>query len=434
MKRIMCIVLVLCFIAFGLFAGGQKGGEAEYKAIRFMTTETDPTSLEADEYIISSFQTKYPDTRVFPEYITMEDAYQKAQLMASAGINPDLYYCGSDSAVELYENGYTDPVDDLIKQIGDDFAQSSLDAYKAADGKTIGVPSQSGTYLYWFRGDLAKQAGLAKPTTRAEIVSMVTKLHTDDIYGYTGIGAQHPNNQTPFYVYTWNDGNFVFNEDASEAVFHTKSRAASKKILEFLLAIAEHGPPGFIGTGYEDAGNDFIVGRAASIHISTRLPSWIMAQNPDMLEKTDAVPLPAASGKTLYMWGGADAWVLFKNSKYKDRAKEFVVHFMTGDRYAKFLHAVPMHLLPVRPSFAADPDYLSNPVVKQFRSTLDLVMANFGNLRSPAAERGKPLPGTGECYGSKAMAKATNELYAGKITTDEWLDKVGAEFNRILAD
>jgi hypothetical protein len=55
-------------------------------------------------------------------------------------------------------------------------------------------------------------------------------------------------------------------------------------------------------------------------------------------------------------------------------------------------------------------------------------------LRSPAAEQGKPLPGTGECYGSKAIAKATNELYSGKITTDEWLDKVGAEFNRILAD
>ncbi|MBA7579102.1 hypothetical protein ES708_20969 [subsurface metagenome] len=159
-----------------------------------------------------------------------------------------------------------------------------------------------------------------------------------------------------------------------------------------------------------------------------------MAQNPDMLEKTDAVPLPASPGKSLYMWGGADAWILFKNSKYQERAKDFMVHFMTGDRYAKFLHAVPMHLLPVRPSFAADPDYLSNPVVKHFRSTLDLVMANFGNLRAPATERGKPLPGTGECYGSAAMAKANNELYSGKITIDEWLDEVGAEFNRILAD
>ena len=434
MKRIMCIVLVLCFVAFGLFAGGQKGGKAEYKAIRFMSTETDPVSVEADQYIIDSFESEYPDTKVFPEYITMEDAYQKAQLMATAGINPDLYLGGTDAAVSLYNNGYSDAVNDVIERIGDDFAQSSIDAYTLPDGKILGVPMQSGTYLFWFRGDLAKQAGLDKPTSRAEMLDLVTKLHTDDIYGYTGIGADHPNNQTPFYVWTWNDGNFVFNEDASEAVFHTKNRADSKKILEFMVAMAEHAPPGFIGTGYEDAGNDFIVGRAASVMISTRLPSWIMAQNPDMLDKTDAVPLPASPGKTLYMWGGADAWILFKNSKYQERAKDFMVHFMTGDRYAKFLHAVPMHLLPVRPSFAADPDYLSNPVVKHFRSTLDLVMANFGNLRAPATERGKPLPGTGECYGSAAMAKANNELYSGKITIDEWLDEVGAEFNRILAD
>ncbi len=32
------------------------------------------------------------------------------------------------------------------------------------------------------------------------------------------------------------------------------------------------------------------------------------------------------------------------------------------------------------------------------------------------------------------MAKATDKLYAGKITIDQWLDDVGAEFNRILAD
>jgi ABC-type glycerol-3-phosphate transport system substrate-binding protein len=430
----MGVVLVLCLAATGVFAGGRQEAAAKYKAIRFMTTETDPVSLEADAYIIGSFQAQFPDTKVFPEYITMEDAYQKAQLMATAGINPDLFYCGPDSAVELYKGGYTVAVDHLIKRIGDDFAQPILDTCRAADGKIIGVPTQTGSELFWFRGDLAKQAGLGRPTSREEILAMVTKLHTGEIYGYTGIGAVHPNNQSPFYIYTWNDGNYMFNEDASKALFHTGNREASKKILEYLLALAKHAPPGFIGTGYEDAGNDFISGRAASVELPTRLPSWVMAQNPDMLEKIDAVPLPASPGKTLYLWGGADNWVLFKNSKHKERAEEFVVHFMTGDRYAKFLHAVPMHLLPVRPSFAADPDYLANPVVSHFRSTLDMLMASVGNLRAPATERGRPLPGTGECYGSQVMAKAMNELYSGKITTDQWLDKVGEEFNRILAE
>ncbi len=69
---------------------------------------------------------------------------------------------------------------------------------------------------------------------------MVTKLHTDDIFGYTGIGALHPNNQTPFYMYTWNDGNYIFNKDGSKAIFQTENRAASKKILEFPIAIFTH--------------------------------------------------------------------------------------------------------------------------------------------------------------------------------------------------
>jgi len=434
MKKWICVLTVLCLFVSGLSAGGKKeqGVEEGKKAIRFMTTETDPESVDVDNYIIKSFQEKHPDTMVFPEYVTMEDAYQKTMLMISANINPDLYYTSPQEMADAHSLGVLEPLDDVVKRIGDDFDPTLMKTCQIG-GKTYAVPTQSGSYLYWYRKDLAAKAGVAKPTTYEEIADLIPKMHNPpDTYGYTGIGAVHPNQQTPFYVMTWNFGGNIFNREGTEALFHTKYRDNSVKIANFLLHYAKHAPPGFIGTGYTEAGADYHTGRAASLFLSTRLPSWIMASNPDILEKTDAVPLPATPGNKVYLWGGVNIWILFKNSKHIDRAKEFIVHYMTGDRYAKFLLAVPLHLLPVRPKFIENEAYMSHRIIKNFKGTLEMLMKSLGNFRAPATEYGEPMAKAGACYGGKSMTKSMNRMYAGKMSVDEFLDQAGAEYNRIL--
>jgi ABC-type glycerol-3-phosphate transport system substrate-binding protein len=434
MKRLVCLLIILCLAAAGIFAGGKKEQAVEEgkKAIRFMTTETEPESVDVDNYIIKSFQEKYPDTMVFPEYITMEDAYEKAMLMISANINPDLYYTSPQEMADAYALGVLETLDDVVKRIGDDFDPTLMKTCQVG-GKTYAVPTQSGCYLYWYRKDLAAKAGISKPTTYEEIADMIPKMHNPpEIYGYTGIGAVHPNQQTPFYVMTWNYGGYIFNKEGTAALFHTKYRDNSVKIANFLNHCVEYAPPGFIGTGYTEAGADYHTGRAASLFLSTRLPSWIMASNPDMLEKTDAVPVPATKGNQVYLWGGVNIWILFKNSKYVDRAKDFIVHYMTGDRYAKFLLAVPLHLLPVRPKFIDNEDYMSHPIIKNFKGTLEMLMKSLGYFRAPSTEYGEPLVKAGACYGGKSMSKYMNMMYAGKLSVDEFIDQSGAEYDRIL--
>jgi len=436
MRRIICVLIVLCFAGAVLFAGGQKGGEAAEgkKSIRFMTTETDPVSVEADEFIIKTFQEKYPDTLVFPEYITMGDAYEKIMLMISADINPDLYQSNFQQAADAYGVDALASLDDAVERIGDDFDPTMMQA-GTFDGKVYAIPMRSGSYLYWYRKDLASKAGFDRPTSYEEIAELIPAMHDPpEVYGYTGIGAVHPNQQTPFYVMTWNHGGYIFNEDGTEAVFHTKYRDNSEKILEFLGDAADHAPPGFIGTGYTEAGADYHTGRAASLMLSTRLPSWIYSSNPDMLEKTDAVPVPATEGNEVYLWGGANVWVMFNNSKYPQRAEDFVVHYMTGEEYAKFLLAVPMHLIPVRKGFIDNPEYRSHRIIKNFGGTLEMLMDSIGNFRGPSYERGTPIVKAGACYGGKSMTKNLNRFYAGKMTIDEVLDETGEEYNRLLQE
>ena len=432
MKKTVVFSIVFIILAFGVFSGGQRE-TLKAKGIRFVTNETDPESLEADRYIIKSFEEKYPDVKVLPEYVTVENADQKLIAMISADINPDIYYAPTGTAAEFYEQGLLETLDDVQKAIGDDFDEKMLDIIRK-DGKLFGIPTQTGSVLYFYRKDLAQNAGYVRPQTPDELLDMVAKMTTDKIYGTTLIAGDHANSQTIFCDALYNSGGYFFNKDGTKAAINTEYREASLKVLDFMLKLAKYAPPGFLGRGYAEAAMDFNNEAAASLHYSTRLPSKIVAQKPELLDKTAAIPLPAFPGGESVMLGSPSVWILFKNSKNIEASRNFIVHFMTGDRYAKFLRAVPLHLIPMRKSYVNNADYLADPIVGSFQDTLVMLMDNLGNMRDRWAERGKPMAGSQAVWRSKALAKNLSKLYAGKITPEECLDLTAKEWNRILSE
>lgn len=432
MKNIVILFLVFGLAATGALAGGQRD-VAKARAIRFVSNETDPQSLEADRYIIKTFEEKYPDVKVLPEYVTVEDADQKVIAMIGADINPDLYYATTGTAAEFYKQGILETLDDVQKAIGDDFPQKILDITRK-NGKLFGIPTQTGSVLYFYRKDLAEKVGYGTPQTPDEIVDMVAKMTTQKIYGCTLIAGDHANSQTIFVDALYNSGGYLFNQEGTKAAINTEYKDASLGALNFMLRLAKYAPPGFMGRGYAEAAMDYNNEAAASVHYSTRLPSQIFAQKPELLDKTTAVPLPAFPGGQVVLLGSPSVWILFKNSKNIEAAKNFIVHFMTGDRYAKFLHAVPLHLIPMRKSFADNAEYLANPIVASFKDTLSMLMDNLGDMRDRWAERGQAMPGSQAVWRSRALAKNLSKLYAGQITPEECLDLTANEWNRVLSE
>jgi len=431
MKFLKCLVFLMCVVTLAAFAEGNQEQSGKATAIRFMTTETDPVSVEADKYIIESFENAYPNVKVFPEYVTVGDVFEKILLMAATGVNPDLVYTGVGEAKSLYTNDVLEPVDDVIEEIGDIIPATLSDF----DGSYYYIPTQTGTWLYWYRSDLAKRAGMPLPQTREDVKSLVAKMHQGDMYGYTGIGTNHILNVITPILYIWNSGKYIYNEQGTETYIHTKNREITKEVLEYLLDLSKHAPPGFIGTGYNEAGMDLVNERAASLHSATRIPSWVMSTNPDLLSKLNAIPYPTAHGAEQVVWGAMNVWVLFNNSKNTQGAKNFLTHFMTEDRYIKFLHSVPVHLIPVRSTVLTDPEFLSNPVIAQFKDVISIVTKNYKNLKKPATERpGMVFEKAPATWRGKVAADYLNRMYAGKVSVDEAIDAIGAEWNRILSE
>jgi multiple sugar transport system substrate-binding protein len=56
---------------------------------------------------------------------------------------------------------------------------------------------------------------------------------------------------------------------------------------------------------------------------------------------------------------------------------EFLKFFYRDEHYIRYLHTVPIHLLPVLRSTSRSPKYLDHPAIKKWRSWVDLQEAYF---------------------------------------------------------
>ena len=160
---------------------------AQKKTITFMSAEVDPRSVNIDKFFVNEFQEKYPEVRVFSQYVG--NLQRKLWPMVQAGIAPDVIYVGATETYHLYELGAVLPVDDVIERLGD-ISPNFLVSSKF-DGHFYAVPIQSGGVFLWFRNDWFASKGLLAPRTWGDMLKAAEKL-TDkakDIYGIGLVGV-----------------------------------------------------------------------------------------------------------------------------------------------------------------------------------------------------------------------------------------------------
>jgi len=399
---------------------------AGVKAIRFMTEETDPKSVENDRLLIEEFEKKYPEVKVFPEYIGVEDMTTKIFSMVQAGINPDLLYTGSDNTYKLYELGALEPVDDLIESFGD-IPQNFLDVVDY-DGHIYAVPIQSGGQFIWFRKDWFIEKGLTAPRTWGDMLEAAEAL-TDKVAGVYGIGLvglSTWHNQANYIQRLWSAGGYFFDEQ-NRIALSTKYRKEALKTLAYEQALSKFAPPGFVGHGYMDGRMGFVQGKTAMHASSGRTPADILRTNPALnapnVVGMAAPPVPDEGGRQV-MWDGADMWTVATNSKYPDVAKNFVREFMSGESYIRFLLTVPYHLWPTRATYGSDPRFIDNPLIAGHQDWVKLLEDSMATRVDFSMEH----PGVfnerfGECLGSRIMGDAINAYFAGDISAEEVLDE-----------
>ena len=188
-RRLLALsVLGVLLAAAGCGGGGEEGGDGGDQSITFWMNEDVATRVQATQQIVNRFQ-EQSGVQVEVVAIAEDQLPSQIQTASAAGTLPDVM---GPMALGFVQNLATDDLADpdaaneVIESLGrDTFSERALSLVEA-DGKPMGVPSDTWTQLLVYRKDLFEKAGLETPDTLDKILAAATKLKQS---GQNGIVA-----------------------------------------------------------------------------------------------------------------------------------------------------------------------------------------------------------------------------------------------------
>ncbi|WP_324668864.1 ABC transporter substrate-binding protein [Geochorda subterranea] len=369
-------VLVPIMVAAIALCAATVGVSAEQpKVLRFLTTETDPPSLEVYYQVIAEFQKAHPDTVVLLETATFADRVLILATQVASGVAPDVAQVNVDEIVGYARQGKLLALDDIVSRVGrQDFYPGAL---IDVDGHIYALPYAGDSDVLWVRKDLAKQHGVVLPRNWDEWLDYARRLTLDtngdgriDIYGTAVPASLTGKTDDVMQEILWASGWQTFDADYRVVYDHPRSVRA----LEFLGRLAAYSPPGIASYSFYETLDGFASTRIASALYPGRMLSHLAANNPRLLESTGAMPLPAGPVlQTSYVnW---NSYVVFSSTKHPEEAKAFLEFLVTGDRAIRFVNTVPGHNLPPLRSLAHDDRLRSHPLLQQHPDIASVLFA-----------------------------------------------------------
>jgi multiple sugar transport system substrate-binding protein len=188
-RRSLALSVLCVMLAAAACGGGGDGGrEARDETLTFWSAEDLPERVAAIQRIVTRFQeTSGIQVQVVP--IGEDQLATQIQSASGGGTLPDVLGALSlGFAHTLAADDLTDPdaAGEVIERLGrDTFSERALSLVEA-DGKPVGVPSDTWTQLLVYRTDLFRRAGLQTPDSFGRILAAATKLQRP---GQSGIVA-----------------------------------------------------------------------------------------------------------------------------------------------------------------------------------------------------------------------------------------------------
>ncbi|MFD0693550.1 ABC transporter substrate-binding protein [Paenibacillus sp. GCM10027628] len=263
------------------------------------------------------------------------DAALKAKF--AGGELPDIFANGGYDTLGVWQ----EHLEDLSDQ---SWVNDLLDVAKlpiTKDGKTYGLPLNLEGYGFLYNKDLFAKAGITElPKTLSQLEEASKKLQAAGImpfvnpYQELSTLAQFLGNavskQQP------SGTQFIQDMAAGKAkVVGNPSFEGSMKLLDLTLKYGNKTP---LTTDYNNGVTQFITGQAAMIQEGNWIQPMIDKMNPGM--KVGVLPMPvsedAAFNDRIYV-SPPFSFVVNKDSKVKEEAKQFLTWFATSDAGKKFI-------------------------------------------------------------------------------------------------
>jgi len=365
---------------------------AEKKVVRVWHTETEPATIAAFQEIINDFEKLHPDITIKQEGLAWGDLEAKLTAALAAGSPPDAAHGQAVTCASFYAKGLLRSQEDIAAVIGRDNIWEPVRMQCFHDGKYYGIPHSPNVSLLIYRKDIFKAKGLKQPETWDDFIKVAQAMMERDKDGrVTRYGLSLPG--TPLFInilvgeLTAANGGRLFDLKTGRPAFTEKQVV---EVLDFYKKLNDTVlPPGWLGHAYLDTFANLATGKAAMLYQGYgRGAGYIEKYAPKGTGNPDhfgvMVKPHGPSGKQTAAQIDAEPWMIFKNAKYPEEAAEFIKFFFKEEEYIKYLHTVPIHLLPTLKSVQRSKAYQANEMYQRWKEWVDMDYYYFEkNLAKP---------------------------------------------------
>lgn len=414
-------------------------GPVYAQTLQMLSAEGDPNSVAAMKWAVSEFKKTHPNFDLEYQTVSFTEIGQKIVAAAAAGSPPDIVHLDDFGASVLAEQGMLETAGDVVDAIGKaDYFPTPLGAV-TFKGTVWGVPFSNGFNILWYRKDLYEKNGLKPPKTWAELLNNVKKLHGDlpevgQMYGIAlALNNSNHTNDT-IQNFMWSNGATILDKDGKLVIDSPEAVEAYK----YMAELFKYAPPGSAQYGNLEVMNAFATGKVAHTNYPARMVLQIVRTNPKLADSVAAVLIPkgpspkARYAATLY----TKAWGFPKGTKNLALAKEFTKFLETGEREAKWLHAVPVHYWPPRKSTAESAAYNDNPVIQSAlgKATAKVILEDaLPVAQAQLTEAGVVNTQSFKILQAHVLAKMMQKVVLGSVPVDKAVSEAVADSKQLLA-
>ena len=238
MKKIIALLLVLV-MALSLVACGNKADAPaagdEKVEVTMIAAEygTQTKAWWAD--FVTKFNTANPDINLVVEVVSWNDINPVVDTRIANGQQPDLL--NIDAYTKYYESDLLLPASEWVSaETYAKFYPAFLAESMDAEGTVWAVPDLASARALYVNTDILAQAGVAIPTTWAELRAAceTIKEKCPDVYPW-GVDMTTDEGQAAFAYYTWNNGGGFVNENR-EWVLNSPENVEAMEFVAGLIA------------------------------------------------------------------------------------------------------------------------------------------------------------------------------------------------------
>ncbi len=354
----------------------RKVTAADTKEIVFISEESSPKAIEVYEKINADFL-KETGIKIVMEYPGFKGIAKRVATLIASGQPAEIVWYGAGQAMDVALEGQLADVGDVIDAVGgipDNLRMK-------VDGADRSIPtSQQFTYC-WYRSDLYEKNGLQPAKTWEDYLNIAKTLNNPpQMYGViipsAEMGASHILLETAFRT---NDVHW-FNYDSNSKKYDVgldqgENRTLAIETLDYLHELHKYSPEAS-NYNWAELMSTFVSEKVAnSYYVGARLLDRVMANNSRIADVTKPMAFPPRKTDNYYL--SIQGFHIHKNANV-EAAKQYCKYFLSHPAYIKWLHAVPLHIIPASRNVLQSAKYQDNPVIQKRMDVLNFLDSVWG--------------------------------------------------------